>query len=209
MRIKKSFLILLSGFILTLGLGDTAFASSIPAMEWTDAETATSGSSLFTMGYAFKSSVDDIIVTHLGAYDSSGDGFEVPHDIGLWSNNGEALIVSATVTGESPLEGHFRYAELDESIRLVAGQTYVVGASAYGVDDPYTTGGTLVLASGITLFGIRYISSDVLKYPSNTTGGNAYFGGNFKFTSVPIPSALWLLGSGLIGIVGFRKKMEK
>jgi hypothetical protein len=28
-------------------------------------------------------------------------------------------------------------------------------------------------------------------------------------SSVPIPGAVWLLGSGLIGLVGFRKKLKK
>ena len=28
-------------------------------------------------------------------------------------------------------------------------------------------------------------------------------------STVPIPGAVWLLGSGLIGLVGFRKKLKK
>ncbi len=31
----------------------------------------------------------------------------------------------------------------------------------------------------------------------------------FSASKVPIPSAIWLLGSGLIGLVGFRKKFKK
>jgi hypothetical protein len=30
-----------------------------------------------------------------------------------------------------------------------------------------------------------------------------------QYTVVPIPGAVWLLGSGLIGLVGFRKKFKK
>ncbi len=49
----------------------------------------------------------------------------------------------------------------------------------------------------------------------NTTGGvyiqTADDGSfiSFNSTVVPIPSAIWLLGSGLIGLVGFRKKFWK
>ena len=34
-------------------------------------------------------------------------------------------------------------------------------------------------------------------------------GGNLGCRPVPIPSALWLLGSGLLGLVGFRRKLKK
>jgi hypothetical protein len=30
---------------------------------------------------------------------------------------------------------------------------------------------------------------------------------NFSYTPVPIPGAVWLLGSGLVGLLGFRKKL--
>lgn len=49
----------------------------------------------------------------------------------------------------------------------------------------------------------------------NTTGGiymqNVQDGSFLSFTStvVPIPSAIWLLGSGVIGLVGLRKKIRK
>ena len=34
-------------------------------------------------------------------------------------------------------------------------------------------------------------------------------GNTYTVTAIPIPSALWLLGSGLIGIVGVRRKLVK
>jgi hypothetical protein len=39
------------------------------------------------------------------------------------------------------------------------------------------------------------------------TAGTITF--DFNTTNVPLPSALWLLGSGLIGIVGVRRKFKK
>jgi hypothetical protein len=35
-----------------------------------------------------------------------------------------------------------------------------------------------------------------------------YFEVDFTVSEVPIPGAVWLLGSGLIGIIGFRRKLK-
>ncbi len=40
-------------------------------------------------------------------------------------------------------------------------------------------------------------------------GPNAALATSYIFHAVPIPSAIWLLGSGLIGLVGFRRKFRK
>jgi hypothetical protein len=43
-------------------------------------------------------------------------------------------------------------------------------------------------------------------YTDNTTDSVTIFGTSFYPTPVPVPGALLLLGSGLIGLVGFRKR---
>lgn len=53
---------------------------------------------------------------------------------------------------------------------------------------------------------------DGRNYYSNKSDGNlaiAVRPGEVYFNPVPIPGAVWLLGSGLVGLVGFRKKMKK
>jgi len=47
---------------------------------------------------------------------------------------------------------------------------------------------------------------------TNPTEGNDLYGpalDNVRLSAVPIPGAVWLLGSGLIGIVGIRRKFRK
>ncbi len=43
---------------------------------------------------------------------------------------------------------------------------------------------------------------------ASSNGGFFAAGGVASATAVPIPSAVWLLGCGLIGVVGFRKKVS-
>ncbi|MBI4774240.1 MAG: hypothetical protein HY788_08690 [Deltaproteobacteria bacterium] len=56
---------------------------------------------------------------------------------------------------------------------------------------------------------LAFISPDEANFGWEETG---YFDVTFKLKeceAVPIPGALWLLGSGLLGLVGFRKKRSK
>ncbi len=61
-------------------------------------------------------------------------------------------------------------------------------------------------------FDVGFIS---ITYNSATTDGEVRFGPRedlydwYVFHAVPIPSTLWLLGSGLIGLIGFRRKFRK
>lgn len=44
------------------------------------------------------------------------------------------------------------------------------------------------------------------RFSSAESGNASYL--EFNYTPVPIPGALWLLGSGLVGLVGLRKRQE-
>jgi len=72
-------------------------------------------------------------------------------------------------------------------------------------------------ANGPTLTdGFRYTSATPIllanwDQPSNGTGKGTYYRVNLEGVSsaVPIPGALWLLGSGIFGLVGARRKLKK
>jgi hypothetical protein len=53
------------------------------------------------------------------------------------------------------------------------------------------------------LTGWNYNSS----YPSNVLG-ITYLNQEYTLTPVPIPGALWLLGSGLLGLIGIKRKLS-
>lgn len=82
----------------------------------------------------------------------------------------------------------------------------VVGSTVSGVlnDTPsgHDANGTVMLAGVFTSidFTAEYTYSSTIP-----DGIRTQFGG----TVVPIPGAIWLLGSGLVGLVGFRKKLKK
>ena len=52
------------------------------------------------------------------------------------------------------------------------------------------------------------ISGGGLQNFANRTAGNITFDFNTSSVPIPIPGAVWLLGSGLIGIVGVRRKLK-
>ena len=81
--------------VFCLGVPNT-LAVPVAGVEWDVAETTFGGSGYWTMGYQF-TSLADISVVQLGAYDESGNGLNRSHDVGIWTTDG-TLLGSATVS---------------------------------------------------------------------------------------------------------------
>jgi hypothetical protein len=184
------------------------------------------------VGWSFTANTD-LYATRLAVYDTDRDISPEPsHFIGLWNNAG-ALMASTTVTetGVKPNGFGYHWANITQT-RLTAGQTYYVGAvmgsdhytaqvpnSIFGYGDP-TPFGNLQIYSGITYnadafyylangenpngitFGSASLTSGI-NGPDTIIGG---LGANIDLTPTPIPAAAWLLGSGLLGLAGIRRK---
>lgn len=77
-----------------------------------------------------------VIITHLGAYDSAGDGFENFKKVSLYPRVGGAPLVSlAFSTAEAyPLESGYRFRRLPEPLSLPVGEYAVVTFGYFGND---------------------------------------------------------------------------
>jgi hypothetical protein len=187
------------------------------------------------VGWSFTAN-RDLYTTKLAVYDTDRDvNHEPSHFIGLWDSTGK-LLQSATVQESGPRPTGFSYHWADiAKTQLNAGQTYIVGAImgkdyytsyvpeslGYGYGPP-TAFGNLQVNADITYradafydltsadttnqltFGTASIGNG-LNDPNTIIGG---FGANIDVTPTPIPAAAWLLGSGLLGLVGIRRKQK-
>ena len=62
--------------------------------------------------------------------------------------------------------------------------------------------------SGYLAPGEYTLLIDALAYIDSATSATASFDYDLQLTAVPVPAAVWLFGSGLIGLVGFARRKK-
>jgi hypothetical protein len=137
-------------------------------------------------------------VTHLGYYDAAGDGLNVPHNVGLFSADGSALIGSVSVpagTG-SYLTNGYRYVALNPPLLLAPNASYILEAETINGDgdlwpdvwQPALWNTSFVGTNGTASRQARYGGA----WPAPATGpssGNSMYGAP-NLASLPIGPAL-------------------
>ena len=163
----------------------------------------------WSLGFKF-SPESDICVTSLGYYDYFPDGISDSHPAGIYDSSGSLLLL-ATISSASYLEDSFRYEDVTSTL-LTSGEEYYCMVLTSNADAYTWNPSGFLVSQSIDFLGTAVYSHHAthLTFPDKVYPEvNGFFGANFKFTSVPGPASILLLGSGLIGVAGIKRKFKK
>ena len=166
----------------------------------------------WTLGWKF-SVTAPTSVGALGVYDSFQAGLAGTAQVGLWLASGGTPLAQTTIAAgtDAALDGYFRFAPVS-STALTPGIEYIVGAHLDG-DATSLFGGNGIVDPRVSVIDVRYSSfGSGFGFPDQTdlgTDGAAFLGGNFQLTSVPLPAAAWLFGSGVIRLAGLVRRRNR
>jgi hypothetical protein len=216
--------------VLILALGNPAAFAAAVSFTAADVTGNFSDGNNRVVGWEFTTN-SAIIVTDLGFYDANADGLVESHDIGLYTSGGTLLVSGTVLSGTAgTLDGLFRYVDVADT-PLAANETFVIGALILGTSPSHfgdlwiwydeVAGVNVInptIDPAISMFGpggtrFNCCSDTTLTFPATRgvdTGDNvrtAFLGPNFQLMPVPVPAAAWLFGSGVVGLVGIRRRI--
>jgi hypothetical protein len=215
----KKIPILFSAILLIFSAAGVAGATSMIA--FTNPGTLTENIGEGTSGIKF-TPTQNINIISLGYFDGNSDGLKYTHSLGIYDFSTHKLIDgSATAVGpgtSDTLVDSFRYASLTAPVQLLAGSSYIVVGYDFVGDGQAVPAkwADVILAPAIGpveyLYSTKVGGLDFPTIPYCVP----YFGPNLQFETagagapVPEPATMLLVGSGLVGLVGFgRKKLLK
>lgn len=174
--------------------GQTALAFDDPAAHGFSAD--------LILGWQFTANTN-MTVTSLGYYDAFQDGFFNDHEVGIFRVSDQQLLAATDVTTDDPLEGFFRYAEVNP-LNLIEGETYFIAGLMQGVIVGKPAVDSLNWANEISFEGWAIDDSDTLEFPNSYSptfdpwaASDGYLiNANFRYV-VPAP------GTALVGLAGF------
>ena len=197
--------VLLAVVVAVLLAAPAARAVPVPAVDFTG--YGVSGLAEATLGWEFTTNLP-VAVTHLGIYDLNQGGLAGSHEVGIFTGEGD-LLFSATVSPSDPLDGMFRYTEIEPFV-LDAGGRYIIGGSNDGGADTYVGGATgFTTHAAIDYVHGRSKFGPGLQFPTDEPGAPPEtFGPNFKLEVVPEPATMSLAVLGLAGL-GLRRRRRR
>jgi hypothetical protein len=173
------------------------------------------GANINIVGWQF-TTTSELYVSRLGYFDLNATD---AHQVALYDAAGNSVASVNMAAGQGTLmNSFFRMADI-AGVTLQSGKTYTlaatVGADAYTADTTGTQFGGTNSFAGLKYNGVTY-GTDVfddttqnlpLNWTSTSSAGvTGAFGPNMDATPTPIPAAAWLLGSGLLGLAGIRRR---
>lgn len=161
--------------------------------------------------------LSSINVTHLGAFDSLQNGFSSEIKVGVFDRNTKTLVTEVAFFNgtNNVLIGQSRFVDIVD-VELGIGNYLIVaqgfnetdrnGTAFFGGSIPtVNTGNGLISFVGEASYG----DQQDFEYPLmvDEFRANRYDAGTFQYeavSNVPVPAAMWLFGTGLIGLFGMR-----
>lgn len=165
-----------------------------------------------TIGWSFSLSGDRTL-SHLGLYVTDLNDSTT---VSLWDNSGNLLassVFDTSYTGvntDDMATSGFLWKSTN-SVALSAG-TYTIGAFT-NAEHFAATEGTISSTSGLQILTKSLVSFETTNTKPtddfSSSFQNGLFGPNLRFAEapapVPVPGAVWLLGSGLFGLFGLKR----
>ncbi len=153
-----------------------------------------------------------IAVTGLGWFDAGGGGLAVGHRVGIWAPNGTLLASVDVPSGVlAPLDGQFRTVSIP-TLALGAGAGYIVGGQNFSANVERLAFDVVhVVNPSIGFVDATFSDFGGFQRPTLFSVANTgFYGPGFSVESVeggvPEPTTLLLVGGGLLGLVGRRRR---
>lgn len=153
-------------------------------------------------------------MTTLGYYDDGVNGLLTSHTVGIFDTATQALVTpTVAVNSASALDGLFRFEPI-APVLLHEGQSYTVAGATVAPFDPlvFNPSGR-VFAPEVQFVVYRVEFGNSLEFPALIQSNNLFASVNFQFErasvpgpTVPEPSTWLLFGSGLAGLMLWRKR---
>lgn len=210
---RKNFVVLFLVLVfMVVGAMVTNFAFAAPAITFTNPKSGNEISNVTTLaGWQFTVN-SNVTVNSLGFYDEDNlYGTNWSHEVGIYDVTTQALVVSGVVTPSGTYNSWFMWTSVTPTA-LTAGNTYDIVAFVGSDMRTWDPDGFTVNPNITYVRNVWANSATSLQFPNSTdTNANGYFGPNFGIaaSSVPEPATMLLLGLGLVGLAGAKRKLNK